>query len=217
MKTSRTKAGMLVAVASFLYVIGPSRISAEPAAQATSSAKWNLLVDRISPGDTNIDPAFQVAIYENLIEELGKSKRFNQVFRNGDRKANEASNLLILKTEVENFKAGSETRRAVTTFSGATKLRVDSQLCTKDGRVIFQSQVNGNVRFFGGNLRATHNLARHVTKRLKDATLPTPTSGAIGQPSSRDAAVQAVHTWKNHEVPGNLADGNATATRESAK
>lgn len=206
-----------MALASLLYVIGPCALSAESAAQASATPKWNVLVDRINPGETSIDPAFQIAIYENLVEELAKTKRFNQVFRSGDRKAGEASDLLILKSVVQNYKAGSETRRAVTTFSGATKLRVDSQLCTKDGQVIFQSAVEGKVRFFGGNLRATHNLARHVAVKLKNATLPNAPSGNISQPSSPDAAVQAVGMWTNLEVMRNPEDGSATAAAESAK
>jgi len=54
---------------------------------------------------------------------------------------------------------GSETQRAVTTVSGATKLTVRSQLFTRGGRIVLESTVNGNARFFGGNLRATHKLA----------------------------------------------------------
>ena len=193
MKTSRTNAGLLTAIASVLYFIGPCALSAAPAKQASTATKWNVLVDRINPGETNIDPAFQQAIYENLIEELGKTTRFNQIFRSGDRKANEAPELLILKTEVQKYQAGSETRRAVTTFTGATKLRVDSKLCTKEGQVVFQSQIDGNVRFLGGNLRATHNLARHVAKKLKDATLPNVSSETRDRSSDKS---QVAHLGK---------------------
>ncbi|MBV9225594.1 MAG: hypothetical protein JOY85_16305, partial [Acidobacteriaceae bacterium] len=69
----------------------------------------------------------------------------------------------------------SETRRAVTTVSGATKLKVRSQLCTREGQIVWERALNGNVRFFGGNLRATHNLARHVASAVKQSTLPEPT------------------------------------------
>ena len=67
---------------------------------------------------------------------------------------------------------GSETKRAVTTVTGATKLKVRSQLCTKDGQVVLERVVHGNVRFFGGNLRATHTLALNVVKAIKQGTLP---------------------------------------------
>lgn len=188
MKTSRTNLGMLVALASVLYFAGPSRASAQPKTQAP---EWNVEVDRVSPGEASIDPAFQVAIYESLVDEVAKTKRFKQVFRSGNRKASEAADVLILKTTVEKYTAGSETRRAVTTFGGATKLRVKSQLCRKDGQVLFEWVVNGNVRFIGGNLRATHTLAKNEAKKLKAATLPNPGLETPSQASSRDSAQAA--------------------------
>jgi hypothetical protein len=56
--------------------------------------------------------------------------------------------------------------------TGATKVKVRNQLCTKDGQVVLERVVDGNVRFFGANLRATHNLARNVANAFKQATLP---------------------------------------------
>jgi hypothetical protein len=106
------------------------------------------------------------------LDELIKTKEFQQVLRDGDRAADGVQHLLILKSTVESYTAGSETRRAVTTVSGATKLRVRTQLCTREGQVVLESVSNGNVRFFGGNMRATHNLARNVAKAIKQSTLP---------------------------------------------
>jgi hypothetical protein len=135
---------------------------------------WSVQVDKIDPGDVSIEPAFQVAIYENLLVELAKTGQFKQVFRGGDRNAS-GPELLILKTTVQKYTPGSETRRAVTTVSGATKLNVRSQLATPDGKVVLERVVDGNVRFFGGNLRATHNLARNVAETIKKSDLPAPT------------------------------------------
>jgi len=132
---------------------------------------WSVEVERVDPGDVNIEPAFRVAIYENLLDELAKTKQFKHVFRSGDRNAG-GPDLLILKTRVQKYTPGSETRRAVTTVSGATKLNVRSQLCTPDGQVVLERMVDGNVRFFGGNLRATHNLAHNVADSFKKSTLP---------------------------------------------
>jgi len=75
---------------------------------------------------------------------------------------------------VEEYTPGSETRRAVTTVSGATKLKVKSQLCTREGHVVLEHELHGNVRFLGGNLRATHNLAHNVAGTIKQSTLPAP-------------------------------------------
>jgi hypothetical protein len=133
---------------------------------------WSVQVDRVDPGDVGLDPSFGAAIYENLLEELAKTEQFKQLFRSGDRNANDVPNLLILKTTVQKYTPGSETRRAVTTVNGATKLNVRIQLVTREGHVVVENVVDGNVRFIGGNLRATHNLAHNVALILKRSTLP---------------------------------------------
>jgi hypothetical protein len=69
----------------------------------------------------------------------------------------------------------------VTTVSGATKLTVRSQLLTRDGKTVLERTVDGNVRFMGSNLRATHNLARNVAKTIKQSTLPEPSSSAASK------------------------------------
>jgi hypothetical protein len=51
-------------------------------------------------------------------------------------------------------------------------LKVRSQLCTREGQIVLERVLSGNVRFFGGNLRATHNLARKVADAIKQSTLP---------------------------------------------
>ena len=136
----------------------------------TSTARWSIQVDQVDPGALDLSYSFQVAIYENLLDELKKTKQFQQVFREGDHGASEVPNLLVLKTTVEKYTAGSETRRAVTTVSGATKLTVRSQLLTREGKVVLERTVNGDVRFFGSNMRATHNLARNIAKTIKQSS-----------------------------------------------
>jgi hypothetical protein len=133
---------------------------------------WSVQVDGVDPGDVGLEPSFGAAIYENLLEELAKTEQFKQLFRSGDRNANDVPSLLILKTTVQKYTPGSETRRAVTTVNGATKLNVRIQLVTREGHVVLENVVDGNVRFIGGNLRATHNLAHNVAVTLKRSTLP---------------------------------------------
>jgi hypothetical protein len=151
----------------------PAALVASPnvlPAQA-STGRWSIQIDQVDPGNVNIETAFRIAIYENLVEALTKTKQFKEVLRSGERKIDSLPDLLILKTTVEAYTPGSERRRAVTTFSGATKLRIRSQLCTRDGKVVLETLVDGNVRFFGSNLRATHNLARNAADTIQH-TLP---------------------------------------------
>ena len=149
------------------------------ASSGKSAPQWSVRVDQVEVGNLDLSYSFQLAIYENLVVELNKRKQFQQVFRDGEVRAVEFPNLLVLKTTVEKYSPGSETRRAVTTVSGATKLTVRSQLLTREGKVVFERTVNGNVRFFGGNLRATHNLARNIAKTIKQSSW----SGS-GQPTA---------------------------------
>jgi hypothetical protein len=148
------------------------------AGTSSVASEWSVQGGRVEPGNVNIEPAFRVAIYENLLDELTKTGRFKQVFRSGDRRANDLPDLLIVKTTVEGYTPGSEARRAVTTVSGATKLKIRSQLCTRTGQVVFDRVVDGNVRFFGGNLRATYNFAHNLANAVRQAKLPDPGEAA---------------------------------------
>jgi hypothetical protein len=153
-------------------------VKSSPSSKGLSAESWSVQVDKVDASDVNLEPAFQVAIYESLLDELSKTKRFKQVLREGNRNAGDVTDLLILKTTIQKYTPGSETRRAVTTVSGATKLTVRSQLCQPDGHVVLERTINGNVRFMGSNLRATHNLARNVAKTIKQSSLPEPLPSA---------------------------------------
>ena len=146
--------------------------------------QWSVLVTKVDPGVTTLDPCFADAIYENLVKELSKSKQFKNVFRSGDRNATTGSGVLILKTLATKYSPGSETRRAVTTVTGATKLNIQIQLLTEDGRVVLERDVQGNVRFYGDNLRSTGKVAHNAAKILARSTLPEPSTPAVAQKAS---------------------------------
>src|SRR6266566_10044431 len=130
-KASKRVSLLVVAVAVVTTSVAhPRQLSAKNAASSSgtssTAAQWSLQVDKVDAGDVALAPSFQIAIYESLLDELGKTKRFKEVLRDGDRHASDVSDLLILKTTVEKYTVGSETQRAVTTVSGATKLTVQS-------------------------------------------------------------------------------------------
>ena len=186
MKTDRPALFVMTTLLLTLAIAQPARLSAERAAQ------WTVQVSRVNPGAVGLSRSFQVAIYENLLQEVSKINRFKEVLRDGDQKAANATDLLLLKTVVEKYTAGSETRRAVTTVTGATKLTVHTQLSTPDGKIILERTVHGNVRFMGSNLRATHNLARNIAKTIKKSSLPEPPSSVVTKamnPTSSDDVV----------------------------
>jgi len=186
MKTSKCNLWITCGIALVAIILAfPGRLHGQtPASKSsdgngTSAARRSVQVNQVDPGNLDLAYSFQIAIYENLVEELNKTKQFQQVFLDGDRRAGGFPNLLVLKTTVERYTPGNETRRAVTTISGATKLTVRSELLTREGRVVFERTVNGDIRFFGSNLRATHNLAHNIAKTIKQSSW----SGS-GQPTA---------------------------------
>lgn len=167
-----------------LAFASPGRVLSQTASGVSSPERSSaatlrsVQVERVETGEIELAYSFQLAIYESILEELNKTHQFEHVFREGDRNAPNTPNLLILRTIVVKYTAGSETRRAVTTVSGATNLGVHSQLVTRDGKVVLDRAVNGSVRFFGSNLRATHNLAHNIAKVIKESRLVTEQPGA---------------------------------------
>jgi len=194
MKTSKPNSRTFCVAASVTIVLalsgglaGQTATGKSFGGSSGSGTQWSVQVERIDPGHLDLAHSFQVAIYENLLEELNKTGRFKYVLREGDSKANEIPDLLTLNTMVVKYTAGSETQRAVTTVSGATMLTVQSQLITRDGKIVLERTVNGNVRFFGSNLRATHNLARNIATVIKQSNV------VMVRASYRDTQPPTVH------------------------
>jgi hypothetical protein len=114
-----------------------------------------------------LTPEFRVAIYEDLLAEVSKTHKFQHVYRSGDSTAASVPDLVILHTRVVGFKQGSQMAREVTTVAGATHVRTSVQVVTRDGRTVVDREVEGKVRFFGENLRATKDFAKKVAEVIK--------------------------------------------------
>jgi len=117
----------------------------------------------VQSDEIKLPAEFQVALYENVIRQIEK-KGFTHVYRDGDPDTANVADLVVLHSTVRGFKAGSERARQVTTFAGATSITVHCSFTTRDGQVLLERDVNGKVRFFGGNLRATHDFAKHASQ-----------------------------------------------------
>jgi hypothetical protein len=154
--------------------------------KSLAAQKWSVQVDRVDAGTTSLDTCFSDAIYENVIRALNKSGEFSQVFRSGNKNASQTRGVLVLKLLVESYSPGSERRRAVTTVTGATKLKVRMQLVTRKGDVVLDHIIEGKVRFIGDNLAATSGLAKHAAKTLKSSRMPAPHSTASAHAQRAD-------------------------------
>jgi len=147
--------------ASILFLVrGPLLAEEKNPAKIKAAA---IQVVMVQSDEIKLPVEFQVALYENLIRQLEK-KGFAHVHRDGDPTAANVADLVVLHSIVRGFKAGSERARQVTTFAGATSITVHCSFTTSDGQVLLERDVNGKVRFFGGNLRATHDFAKKASK-----------------------------------------------------
>jgi hypothetical protein len=172
---ARLRALMAAALALALLAGGSAftqeKPAAKPAAKPDATATpWAIQIEPVSAEEGKLPPDFAMAIYERLVEEIGKTNKFQQVFRSGDRRASDVPNLLILTTKLEKFERGSETKRAVTTVGGATKVTVRAQLATRDSQIKVDKAAQGAVRMFGGNIKVTQSLAKNIATLINQSS-----------------------------------------------
>ncbi|HEY2820809.1 MAG TPA: DUF4410 domain-containing protein [Candidatus Acidoferrum sp.] len=125
-------------------------------------------VDMIHSDEIKLPAEFQVSMYEDLIRQLQNKGGIAHVYREGDRNAASAADLVILRSNVTGFKEGSQRKREVTTVAGATSIKIHCVFSDKDGKTLLEADVTGKVRFFGGNLRATYDFAKATTKIVRE-------------------------------------------------
>jgi hypothetical protein len=136
----------------------------EPAPEQTQKLSASAIqLERIVPPEGLLIPEdTRVSMYENVMLQLTKTKKFQHVYRSGDRTAADTPDLVILHLIPEGFKPGSQKEREVITIAGATSIKVKVQLTSREGKVLLEKDVEGKVRFYGENLRATYDLAKKV-------------------------------------------------------
>jgi hypothetical protein len=127
----------------------------------------------IHSDEIKLPAEFQVSLYEDLIQQLSKKGGFTHVYRDGDRQSANATDLVVLTSTVRGFKQGNEELRQVTTVAGATSIRIHCVFSDKEGKTLLESDITGNVRFFGANLRATYDLAKKTAQIAHENFSPT--------------------------------------------
>ena len=144
-----------------LSFAGQLRAEAKQPAKIKASA---VEVRMIPYDELILPPEFQVSLYENLIEQLRKRAVFPSVYRDGDRNAGNAADLITLECTAVKFKKGSETLREITTVAGATSMTLRCEFMDNAGNSILVRDITGKVRFFGSNLKATYDFAKKAAK-----------------------------------------------------
>jgi len=156
---------LLLALATVASVRAQSSAPAKPVLKPAPHA---IQVLRVESSEIKLPPAFQMAIYEHALDEIKKTGLFQEIYRDGDKRASGASDLVTLRTDVTGFKKGSAMARQVTTVAGKTSIKVHVEVVKADGSVLAQKDLEGKVRFFGENMRATFDLSKSIAKALKE-------------------------------------------------
>ena len=152
----------LLPLALVLHFTGSTALAQDKAQAKIQASSIQILL--VQSDEVKLPIAFQLALYENLIEQVQKANKFSHVYRDGDKAAADAADLVVLHSNVYGFKQGSEEKRQVTTVAGATQIKVHCTFTDKAGKSELDKDVTGNVRFIGGNLRATFDFAKKVTE-----------------------------------------------------
>jgi hypothetical protein len=163
---SRRVICVLIAWLSILAM--PAVFSAQTAAKPKLSASA-IQIAMVDAGDIQIPAEFRFAVYERLVERMSASGAFQKVYRSGDHAADGITDLVTLHTKVEGFKEGSQTKRELTTVFGATQVDVTASVTARDGHSLMDQKITGRVRFFGENLGVTDDLAKRITKLVREA------------------------------------------------
>jgi hypothetical protein len=170
---------VLYVTAIFVLVLAaqvkPSEVGAQTAAARVMKAS-SIQVLMIQSDEVKLPAEFQIALYENLIQQLEKNGGFQHVYREGDHNADSVADLVVLHSTVRGFKKGSEMARNVTTVAGKTEIDVHCEFTDKGGKSVLEKDLNGKVRFFGGNLRATLDFAKKGAKIAHDNFAMNPAS-----------------------------------------
>lgn len=132
---------------------------------ASESAKPSVEVALPSESIEGVPSAFPAAVYENLIKQLSQSGLFSHVWRAGD--IHRASDSLVLRVDIQDWKKGSARGRGLGPFTGATTIKGSVSLEDRSGRAVFQGPVSGAKRTRGENIEAADSLAKHVRKALQ--------------------------------------------------
>jgi hypothetical protein len=173
MKNILFAAGVAVLMLGAYVKLAELRAQTVPTQTMKASAIQVLM---IHSDEIKLPADFQLSLYENLIQQLQKQGGFQHVYRDGDRNAALATDLVVLHSTVRGFKKGSEMARNVTTVAGKTSIDVHCQFTDKDGKTVLERDLNGKVRFFGGNLRATLDFAKKAAKLSHDNFAARPVS-----------------------------------------
>jgi hypothetical protein len=152
----------------FTFLLTASGMALAQNAAKPKLAASAIQIAMVEAGDVQIPAEFRYSVYERLVERVRSTGRFQKVYRMGDHTADSVPDLVVLHTKVDTFTEGSQTKRELVTVLGATKVDITATVTARDGRSLMDQKITGRVRFFGENLGVTNDLAKRITKLVRE-------------------------------------------------
>lgn len=143
--------------------MAPAQTTAKPKLAASA-----IQIAMVETSSVQIPAEFRYAFYESLVEHVRDSGTFKNVYRAGDRAADGVPDLVTLRTQVDAFKEGSQTKRELTSVAGSTQLAVTASVTARGGQPLMAQKITGRVRYFGENLGVTNDIAKRITKLMRE-------------------------------------------------
>jgi hypothetical protein len=141
--------------------IAPAQTVAKPKLSASA-----IQIAMVETSAVQIPAEFRFDMYERLVDRVRASGAFQKVYRAGDHGADGVRDLVILRTQVDAFKEGSQTKRELTSVAGSTQVAVTASVTRRDGQALVAQKIIGRVRYFGDNLGVSSDVAKRITKML---------------------------------------------------
>jgi hypothetical protein len=134
-----------------------------------SSGRHNVQVALPVSSAQGVPMAYIAGAYEELVAQMAKGGSFENVYRQGDDRADvHALNLTMTITQLKKGNAGL--RGAVPVVGmivGKTQIEAEIRLADADGMLLLEKDVKGSKRIPGENIAATKSLAQRVSKSLE--------------------------------------------------
>lgn len=164
---------ILFSLLAALMLIVPVAANGQKKESAQKNQYQNIEVVRFDVKEGIDFPAeYLNGVMDQLVTELKNTKKFKQVFREGEAQTDAATSTIRLTGTVTQFKTGSRTKRYLVGFgAGKTKIVAHVKFVDKaTGNVLFEKDVDGKVIIgvFGGESKgATRGVAKEVAKVAK--------------------------------------------------
>ena len=169
--TTISRGGVAIAL-----VLTASRCAGFAGAGETKPVKMKasaIKVEMIHSDEIKLPAEFQVALYEDLIQQLQKKGGFSTFTVRATAMPRMPRTWWCLHSTVRGFKEGSEELRQVTTVAGATSISFHCVFNDKDGKPCWRGISRGMCDFSAGTCGPRYDFAKKTAQMAHDNFSPS--------------------------------------------